>query len=301
MNRHDASPDTPTYPIASVIIPAFNEESVIGRTLEWILAEAAPGEFDILVVCNGCHDRTAEVARGFGDLVRVAEIARPSKTDALNLGGELAHTAPRVFVDADVRLSTGSLRRLVHELIRSGKCLAAGRMNIDQTNCDTWVRAFHRVWQLQPYFDRGKVGGVFALSREGCLRIGGFPSITADDEFVRRSFSSTDCVFVEGCSFSVDAPRTLRSLVRVKGRVRRGNIELNSKNKNRGRSRGRSRALFFQRILRRPTLWPSVPTYLGIVIAAEIRARRAIARKEHDWSQDTTTRRAVRAKPGIGA
>ena len=51
----------------SVIIPAHNEERVIARTLEAMVAGASPGELEIIVVANGCSDATADVARGFGE------------------------------------------------------------------------------------------------------------------------------------------------------------------------------------------------------------------------------------------
>ena len=48
----------------SVILPASNEEAWIGGCLEALFA-SEPIEAEVIVVANGCHDRTAEVARGF--------------------------------------------------------------------------------------------------------------------------------------------------------------------------------------------------------------------------------------------
>ena len=48
--------------MTSIVIAAHNEETVIGRCLDTLLADAHPGEFDVTVVANGCSDRTAEVA-----------------------------------------------------------------------------------------------------------------------------------------------------------------------------------------------------------------------------------------------
>lgn len=46
-----------------MIIPAYNEAAVIERTL-YPLSEAAAGGFiELIVVCNGCSDATADVAR----------------------------------------------------------------------------------------------------------------------------------------------------------------------------------------------------------------------------------------------
>ena len=41
-----------TSPGASIIIPAHNEGSVIGRCLRVLLADAKPDEFDVIVVAN---------------------------------------------------------------------------------------------------------------------------------------------------------------------------------------------------------------------------------------------------------
>ncbi|GGK79553.1 hypothetical protein Sme01_21630 [Sphaerisporangium melleum] len=105
-------------PSASVIIPAHNEARVIGRLLTRLLAEAAPGEFDVVVVANGCDDDTAGVARGFG--VRVVETPVPSKREALRLGDQAASSHPRVYVDADVELGTADLRALRDALADDG-------------------------------------------------------------------------------------------------------------------------------------------------------------------------------------
>ena len=51
----------------SVIIPAHNEAKVIRRCLEGLLAGAPAGEEpELIVVCNGCSDDTAAIARQVG-------------------------------------------------------------------------------------------------------------------------------------------------------------------------------------------------------------------------------------------
>lgn len=44
----------------SVIIPAHNEEKYIGKTLAKM-----PSEAEVIVVCNGCTDRTFDEAQKF--------------------------------------------------------------------------------------------------------------------------------------------------------------------------------------------------------------------------------------------
>src|SRR5581483_3478677 len=48
----------------SVVIPAHNEEKYISETLKAILNQHS-SDFEVIVVCNACTDRTEEVSRGF--------------------------------------------------------------------------------------------------------------------------------------------------------------------------------------------------------------------------------------------
>ncbi|MBO0838909.1 MAG: glycosyltransferase, partial [Actinobacteria bacterium] len=52
--------------MASIIIPACNESRVIKRLLSRLVCSARDGEFEIIVVANGCTDDTAEIACSFG-------------------------------------------------------------------------------------------------------------------------------------------------------------------------------------------------------------------------------------------
>ena len=73
----------------SIIVPAHNEARVIGRCHESMTTGAEPGELEILVVCNGCSDDTASVARRHGPYVQVLESEIASKNAALNLGNQV--------------------------------------------------------------------------------------------------------------------------------------------------------------------------------------------------------------------
>src|SRR5436305_10679684 len=94
----------------SVIIPAHDEETTIGRCLEGLLADAREDEFEVIVVCNGCTDRTADVARSFERGATVIEIDRASKYLALRAGENHASGFPRFYIDADVITSAQAVR-----------------------------------------------------------------------------------------------------------------------------------------------------------------------------------------------
>ncbi len=81
----------------SVIIPAHNEEAVIARCLSSLLEGAPSGtaeEVEVIVVCNGCDDHTAQVAREIAPRATVLEIPVASKVAALNAGDEEAAHFP---------------------------------------------------------------------------------------------------------------------------------------------------------------------------------------------------------------
>src|SRR4051794_34884229 len=105
--------------MVSIIIPAYNEEAVIGRTLTGLLQDADVSNLEIIVCCNGCHDRTADIARSFGPPVRVIETAQGSKTLALNMGDAAATSFPRIYLDADISLSYSTINKMVDALSQS--------------------------------------------------------------------------------------------------------------------------------------------------------------------------------------
>ena len=133
-------------PRAAILIPAYNEAAVIGRTLACLGKDMHPGEFEVIVVANGCTDSTAAQARQAMPEACVLETSTPGKCNALRLG--LAHvSAPAVvFLDADLDIDAASIRRLIAPLL-SGSALAShGRMIVDLAGCDTLVRAFYAIW-----------------------------------------------------------------------------------------------------------------------------------------------------------
>lgn len=210
----------------SIVIPAHNEEKVIGRCLSALLDGAEPDELEVVVACNGCTDRTAEKARAFGSPVEVIEIDQASKIAALNAADGVATAFPRLYVDADVVLPLSSARKVAAELERGEHLLASPVARTDTSASSAAVRAFYDVWLRLPY-NQVMVGtGVYALSRDGRARFGKFPDIIADDGFVRSRFGLNERAAVTDATVTVAAPRTLGDLIRVKTRSRLGRYEL---------------------------------------------------------------------------
>ncbi len=192
----------------SVVVPAHNEEVVIGRCLSALFAGADEGELDVVVVCNGCDDRTAEVARRAAPLATVIEIPVASKVAALNAGDQAARHFPRFYLDADIELSVAAVRQVAAVLAEGGVMCAAPRPYFDVAG-RTWpIRAFYDVWKEVPYRALDMVGsGVYALSEQGRARFGEFPELTADDQFVQQQFGPAELKSVGDASFVVHPPR----------------------------------------------------------------------------------------------
>lgn len=88
-------------PVISFVIPAWNEEALIGGALRTLVASAGTlGEpYEIIVVDDASTDRTAEIAREHG-----AEVIRVEKRQIAavrNAGAALARGRFLFFVDAD--------------------------------------------------------------------------------------------------------------------------------------------------------------------------------------------------------
>ncbi len=212
-----------TVPV-SVVVPAHDEEVVIGRFLSTLLADARPGELDVTVVCNGCTDDTAAVARQYP--VRVVEVPEASKHLALRRGDALAEHFPRFYVDADVQLTTGALRATADVLAAGAALAAAPRLDLDLRGCGRAVRAYYRVWRRLPYCTGELVGsGVYGVSAAGHRRMGPFPGIIADDLWFREHFAPGERMSVRSARFVQHPPRDLGSLLRVRTRQHLGNLE----------------------------------------------------------------------------
>ena len=102
--------------VASVVIPAHNESASIARTLAALATGVEPGDLEVVVVANGCSDRTAQIARSANPPVRVRKIGQASKSEAVRVGNATASVFPRVHLDADIELTGADVLRLVQPL-----------------------------------------------------------------------------------------------------------------------------------------------------------------------------------------
>lgn len=212
-------------PLASVVIPAHNEASVIGRCLDRLFTGIVPGEMEVIVVCNGCHDETAALARSSGHPVQVLELRAASKSAALRAGDAVAQTLPRLYLDADVVLPGPSARR-VAERLRAGAVAARPPVAYSSAASSAAVRRYFRARQRMPSLQRGLWGaGVYGLSAAGRARFGTFPDVTADDLWIDLLFERAEIEIVDCEPVVVAVPHRTRDLAHVLRRAYRGKAE----------------------------------------------------------------------------
>lgn len=127
-------------PYLSIVIPAYNEESRIGRTLEEILKfiRTLSYETEIAVVNDGSRDRTTEVVRKYqsqyGTKLRLIE--NPGnrgkgysvRNGMLSVRGEI-----RLFMDADLATPLTEVRKVIQPIAEGRYDVVFGSRALDRS------------------------------------------------------------------------------------------------------------------------------------------------------------------------
>jgi cellulose synthase/poly-beta-1,6-N-acetylglucosamine synthase-like glycosyltransferase/spore germination protein YaaH/peptidoglycan/xylan/chitin deacetylase (PgdA/CDA1 family) len=138
-------------PKVAVLIPAYNEEKVIERTVRAALNSDYPNLF-VIVIDDGSKDRTLEVARrafsAEAAAGRVLILTKPNagKAEALNYGVEhIGEAEIFVGIDADTIIAPDAIERLVPHFINPKIGAIAGNAKVGN-RVNLWTR-----WQALEY------------------------------------------------------------------------------------------------------------------------------------------------------
>lgn len=276
---------------ASVVIPAHNEAATIGRNLRALRAGTLNEDLDVVVVCNGCTDRTAEVARLADPHARVIEIEKPSKVEAVRVGNAATDVFPRIHLDADIELSGADALALLAPITRDRVLATAPQRDVPRTGCSRWVRWYYDVWEALPQVEEGLFGrGVVVLSEQAQARVDALPRLMSDDLGMSDSFDGRERRVVPGTVALVHPPRTLGDLVRRRIRIATGNAQATQLGVRRPSSRTSVRTLIGLAVSR-PGLALRVPVFGAIHVAAQLGARRALRSGDFTtWQRDESSR-----------
>ncbi len=231
--------------LVSVLVPAFNEEAVIAKTIESLLASDYQ-RLEILVIDDGSPDRTSEVVRErFADNPRVRLFRKENggKAMALNYGMRQAQGEVVVGMDADTVFAPNTVgllaRALRHPKIGAvaGNAKVGNRINlvtswqaleyITAQNLDRRAFALLGCITVVP-------GAVGAWRRDVVEKLGGFSHDTlAEDqdltlEVLRAGYK---VAYEEDAIARTEAPDTLGGLAKQRFRWSFGTLQCMWKHK----------------------------------------------------------------------
>ena len=170
----------------SVIIPAHNEETFIGKCLQSVqsAADRFPEEVEVIVALNRCTDKTEDIARSHQALIVIENsknLARIRNAAASVATGDII-----VTIDADSRMSNNMFVEIARNL-SAGKYIGGGVM----IRPERWsVGIFMSLLTVLPFLLIHRVsGGLFWCRRRDFEAVGGFNEalVSAEDlDFAKR-------------------------------------------------------------------------------------------------------------------
>ena len=213
-------------PTVSVVVPAYNEEGVIARTVQSLLSQGYP-DLEILVVDDGSTDRTAAVVTetcGHHSCVRVFSKPNGGKASALNFGAARATGEVVVAVDADTLFAPGAIAALVAPLADRRVGAVAGNAKVgNRINLVTRWQAVEYITSQN--LDRRAFsllncitvvpGAIGAWRRSLVLAAGGFSEQTlAEDQDLTLTLLERGwrIAYADHAVAYTEAPDTLRGL-----------------------------------------------------------------------------------------
>ena len=222
----------------SIIIPAYNEEVVLGACLRSILATGWR-RLEVIVVDDGSTDATAAVAAPFTRDPRVTFLSKINggKGSALNLG--IAHATGEIliFVDADGLFTPTTIPQLLSGFRHPGVGAVCGNdqpVNITgpltallalMTHVGTGMtrRALALLGMLPIV-----AGNSGAFRADAVRRVGGFREDTLGEDLEltwRIHFAGWDVEFAPHALVLAEVPSTLSALWKQRVRWQRGLIQ----------------------------------------------------------------------------
>jgi glycosyltransferase involved in cell wall biosynthesis len=253
----------------SAVIPAHNEESTVVRLLSRL--KDLDRSVEVVVVCNGCSDGTAERAREIAPWAAIVEIPEASKTAALRRGDEIVATMPRLYLDADVVIEAGGLHQMV-ETLAHGPWLAVAPTPRYVFGGAGWpVRSHYRIWaSIQATSTALSGTGAILMSAAGRERFSVWPDVIGDDYFANGLFGEDERTRVDGVEVIVELPTHFRDCVSRKARVHQGNRQVEDAGLRSVGARGSQGRQLVALVRARPSLMTDVPGHLVVTAASRV-------------------------------
>ncbi len=238
-NAQLAAPDDTLQLPVSVIIPAYNEQSVIAMTVHGILASSYRN-LDVIVIDDGSQDDTFGVLQeNFSRDARVTLIRVPNsgKANALNVGLQAARGEIVVALDADTQFNRDAIARLVRWFVDPAVGAVAGNAKVgNRTNMITRWQALEYI--VAQNLERRALaalgtmtvvpGAIGAWRKSAVLALGGFPGDTlAEDQDLTIALQREGhrVLFDSSAIAWTEAPDSFRGLAKQRFRWSYGTLQ----------------------------------------------------------------------------
>lgn len=252
-------------PFVSIIVPAYNEELVVERTIRSLLA-ADYSNYEIIVVDDGSQDGTSRVVAdrfGLNERVKLFTVANSGKATALNTGLRHARGEVIIALDADTLFDPQTVGALAHRFHDKELGAIAGNAKVgNRVNLVTRWQALEYITSQN--MDRRAFaslncitvvpGAVGAWRKDLLVEAGGFRSDTlAEDQdlTLRMRRLGYRIGYEETAIAWTEAPDDLKSLAKQRFRWAYGTLQCMWKHRD-ALFRPRYRALAF---IAMPNVW----------------------------------------------
>jgi glycosyltransferase involved in cell wall biosynthesis len=199
----------------SIVVPAFNEEKLIGECLVSLKNQDYKGEYEIIVVDNASQDNTARVALKMG--ARVIYCLQKGVSHARQAGADAAAGDIIVQADADTIYPAWWLTRIQKQFDSHPKGVAVAGTFIYKrppwwAHFEYFLRVFFNLvtalFLRRPYIISG---ANFSFYKKALIQIGGYdPSAYSSDQFnISTSLSHLGKIIYDRKSWGATSERSV--------------------------------------------------------------------------------------------
>lgn len=225
-------------PPISIIIPAYNEEKVVARTIDSVLSAAYPKK-EVIVVNNGSTDNTGEILQEYKDRIKIVDEPKKGKANAINRGISLSSGEVLIIMDADTIVSKDAFANIVKPFANNPKLGAVtGNVKIlNPTNVHTKIQVLE--YALASQIGKAAlasqdavniVSGAFGAFRRSVIVSGESPFSTdtltedldATISILKRGYTTT--IQNDAIAYT-EAPSNFKDLIKQRTRWYRGLIQ----------------------------------------------------------------------------
>ncbi|KON33024.1 hypothetical protein AC477_02110 [miscellaneous Crenarchaeota group-1 archaeon SG8-32-1] len=235
-----------SFPLISLIVPAFNEEITIKKSIQSLIELDYPN-YEIIVIDDGSTDGTLSIAKEFqkSKKVKVIHQTNSGKPKALNNGIKNSTGEIIVTVDADTNLKKDALKKISARFVNNNQIGAvAGNVKVIPENSlmniiqgTEYTVGINLVRKAQSMLGCVMIvpGPIAALKREAVEKVGLFSNDTFAEDFdiTMKILEQGYKVQYEDTAISyTDAPKNLEDFMKQRRRWYRGMLQVLDKHRN---------------------------------------------------------------------